>query len=61
MFALAIVVVPALEVADQVRQQRIRSAATKAEFMVKVRDCVHGRSGPARPWEVCEVLAGDSE
>ena len=59
--AAAIVAAPALEVANQLHGQGVRSVTSKAAYMRKVRDCVHGRSGPARSWETCEVVARDSE
>jgi hypothetical protein len=61
LLAAVIVVGPAIEVADQLHQQRLRSAVTKQDYMRRVRDCVHGRSGPVRSWETCEVVARDSE
>jgi hypothetical protein len=60
-FAPAIILAPALEVADQLHRHNIRSAISKREFMKKVRRCVRGRSGPARSWEVCEAGAATRE
>jgi hypothetical protein len=59
--AAAITIAPAFEIAGQLHKQRIRRTASKREFMVKVRNCVHDRSGPPRSWEVCEVVARGNE
>lgn len=61
LLAGTILVARAMEVADQLHHQGRRSAVTTRDYMRKARDCVHGRSGPAGSWEICEVVAEDSE
>lgn len=61
LLAMALVAAPTLEALDQLHGQGARSVISKRAYMKKVRDCVHGRSGPVRSWETCEVVARDSE